>query len=269
MAYELMILNPRPKRATRSKSKGAPKVAKKRRIKRGRGGRFVKASAAPVRRRRRTSARKRVTNPRRKKSTAKRIPFMAYKQGPGKVRRRKVNPRRRHHAARRRHHNPRFSMNGVLGQLTPAAIGAAGAIANDVLLGYASTYLPATLQTGYGKRAVQIASALGLGFVGQKFLRGKGAAAGAGALTVALYGLFKDVLVQYAPSVKGLGDYEEIAIDNTADQIGAYMAGPGSTIGAYLPDGSQLKAGPVGAYMAGPVDDYYDRDGSVLQGMDY
>ena len=184
--------------------------------------------------------------------------------GSKRIRRRKLNPRRRHHARRRRHSNPRLSISGITSQLIPAAYGAAGAVALDVILGYVP--VPAMLTQGYAKHATRIVGALGVGYLGRKFLGSKGAAMGAGALTVAVYGLFKDVLVQFAPSVKGLGDYEEISIDNTADQIGAYMD-PAARLGAYLPDGS--KAPGMGAYMAGPVDDSWDRDGAALSGMDY
>ena len=145
----------------------------------------------------------------------------------------------------------------------PAALGAGGAIALDVAIGYLP--IPATFTTGYAKHALRIAGALGIGFVARKFLRGRGAAVGQGALTVAMYSLFKDVLIQFAPSVKGLGDYTEVTIDNTADQIGAYMD-PASRLGAYLPDGSRLAPGPVGAYMSGAPD---DASGQALFGMDY
>jgi len=62
-----------------------------------------------------------------------------------------------------------------------------------------------------------------------------------------------------------LGDYEEVAIDNTADQIGAYMD-PAATLGAYMP-----KTGPMGAYMRGMPAEYgeaYDgeSDGFLLAG---
>ena len=196
---------------------------------------------------------------------------MGYVQGSGRIRRYKLNPRRKHHSRRRRHSNPRFSVRGITSQIMPAAIGAGGALALDVILGYASPYLPTMFKSGYAKHATRIVGALGVGFLAKTFLQGsKGAAAAEGALIVAVYKLLTDVLVSYAPAslTVGLGDYEEVSIDNTADQIGAYMD-PASRLGAYLPDGSLSRPGPVGAYMNGPTDDYFDRDGSALSGMDY
>lgn len=262
MAYEIAILNPRrsPKRRRKTTGKRRSKsVAKAHRNKKGR---FVKASAAPKRRRRKHVAK--AAAPKRRRSarrsaTGKRRPAVGYVVGSKRIRRRKMNPRR--HSRR---HNPRFSIAGITSQLMPAAYGAAGAVALDVALGYIP--LPVMFQTGYGKHGARIVGALGIGWLARKFLGSKGNAVAAGALTVAMYSLVKDVVVQFAPSVKGLGDYEEIAIDNTADQIGAYMD-PAARLGAYLPDGSVAPG--MGAYMAGPVDDYYDRDGSSLSGMDY
>ena len=268
--YEIAVLNPRRKRRSKSKrSKAMPFRNSK--------GRFVKRSAkAPKRRKHKRHANpiKKVAHKKRSRKvarkSAKRRPAVGYVVGTKRIRRRKLNPRRRHHYAKRRHRNPRFSVSGITSQLVPAAIGAGGAIALDVLLGYVSPMLPATITTGYAKHGLRIAGALGVGFVAKKFLGSKGHAVAEGALIVALYKLMTDVLVQYAPAAVtvGLGDYEEVAIDNTADQIGAYMD-PAARLGAYLPDGSIARSGPIGAYMAGPVDDYFDRDGSPLSGMDY
>lgn len=227
-------------------------------------GRFVKGGATRTRRRKARRARSRKSNPRRRRKSAARRAATGYTVGTKKIRRRKLNPRRRHRSRRR--HNPRFSVSGVVSQLMPAALGAGGAIAVDVALGYLP--IPAQFTTGYYKHGLRIASALGIGWLARKFLGGRGNAVAGGALTVAMYMLLKDVIVQFAPSVKGLGDYEEIAIDNTADQIGAYMD-PAYRLGAYLPDGSISQPGPVGAYMNGPIDDSYDRDGAALMGMDY
>ena len=216
--------------------------------KRNSKGRFVKSSH---RKHRRKAKHVRAANPRRKRRSHRRVVRAA---APRRHRSRARHVKRH----RRRHSNPRFSVSGITNQLMPAAYGAAGAIALDVALGYIP--LPAMLQSGYAKSATKIVGALGIGWLARKFLRGKGSAVAAGALTVAVYGLMKQVIVQFAPSVKGVGDYEEIAIDNTADQIGAYMSGSN-----YLPDGSSVAG--MGAYMSGAVDDSYDRDGAVLTGM--
>lgn len=249
MSYEIAILNPRgrskKRRAKKRRTSGAAKV------KRNRKGQFVKGAGRRIRRRK-----ARRSNPRKKKSAARR-PAAGYVVGNKPIRRRKLNPRRRRHHARRRRSNPRFSVSGITNQLMPAFYGAAGGIALDVALGYVP--LPDMLKTGYAKHATKIAGALGIGILARKFLRGKGSAVAAGALTVAVYGLLKDVAIRFAPQVKGLGDYEEVTIDNTADQIGAYING-------YLPDGS---SSPMGAYISGtdPADD--GAAGGLLTGMEY
>lgn len=260
MAYEIMVLNPRAtrgkKRASKKRRKAKHRSSIMAKAKRGKGGRFVKrarkARKHRVRRRKHVAA---APAPRRRRrSGGKRRPAVGYVVGKKRIRRRKLNPRYR----RRRHHNPRFSVGGIVGQLKPAAFGAVGGIGLDVLHGYVNPMLPSMFQTGYGKHGAKIVGALGIGWVARKFLRGPGNAIAAGALTLAVYGLLKDVLVQFAPSIPGLGDYEEIVLDNTGD-LGAYLPGTG----AYLPSGSVSRPGPVGAYMAGQGE-----DGMMVQGLD-
>jgi hypothetical protein len=262
--YEIAILNPRRKSKARRKvrraRKGASKMAKRKQPAALRRYWAAKKRGTSKKRRRRAVKAKSVTRRRRRRGGGvKHYVSGAYKVGNGRVRRWKVNPRRRHS---RRRSNPRFSVSGITSQLMPAAYGAAGGIALDVALGYIP--LPAMLKTGYVKHATRIVGALGIGWAARKFLRGKGNAVAAGALTVAMYGLLKDVIVQFAPSVKGLGDYEEISIDSTADQLGAYLSGDDDR----LPDGS---AG-VGAYLSGDPGqsfDVTDTSGAVLSGMEY
>jgi len=175
-------------------------------------------------------------------------------------------------------------MGGIVSQLKDAGIGGAGAIVNSVLLGYIAgasgpltTYAP-FLTSGYGLHALRIGSSLGLGILGKKFGGRMGQLAGEGALTVAMYLLLRDVVVAFAPTLP-LGDYEEISIDSTADQLGAYFD-PAANLGAYmggrLPDGSRARG--MGAYMGGnmaqnPVASSAsyegEMDGFNLGGLDY
>lgn len=210
---------------------------------------------------------RRVTRAKRRRITVKAVRRRSRRRTVVSVRRkRRSNPRYRVRSRRRRHSNPRFSVAGLTSQLIPAAYGAGGAIALDVAMGYLP--LPAMLKTGYAKHATRIVGAMGIGWIAKKFLRGRGSAVAAGALTVAVYHLLKDVIVQFAPQVKGLGDYEEISIDNTADQIGGYL--PGAAMGAYLPDGSSAPG--MGAYLGGSDNLMFDVDdtsGANLGGMEY
>lgn len=214
-------------------------------------------------RRKRHARRRRTIRATRRTGRARRHSVQGYVVGTKRIRRRKLNPR---HHYRRRRSNPRFSVAGITNQLIPAAYGAGGAIALDIAMGYLP--LPPMFATGYPKHATRIVGALGIGWVARKFLGGKGNAVAQGALTVAMYNLIKDVIVQFAPAIKGLGDYEEISIDDTAAQLGrmgAYL--PGATMGAYLPDGSI--APDMGAYMNGNLYDVEDTAGAALTGMDY
>lgn len=209
--------------------------------KRGPKGRFVKASH----KRRRRRAHKASAAPRRRRRRShggKRRPAVGYVVGSKRIRRRKLNPRRRY----RRRHNPRFSVAGITGQLMPAVWGGLGGIANDVGFGYVSGFLPAMFQSGYGKSGAKIANALLIGWIARKFLGARGAQVAHGALTVAVYQLLKDVTVQFAPTLPGLGDYEQITIPDTGN-IAGYV--PGTTVGAYLPDGSVAQG--MGAYLGG------------------
>lgn len=164
---------------------------------------------------------------------------VGYTIGSSPVRRRKLNPRRRrHHVARRRHRyarNPRFSIGSLKTMVMPAITGAVGAVVLDIGLTYVP--LPASLQTGWGKTAVQAAGAVALGMLASKFLgRSKGAAVGLGALTIVSYGVVKNLAHQFLPSVPGLsGDYADMG-------VGAYMpnmgwVNPAATLGAYMSSG--------------------------------
>lgn len=243
--YEIAIINPRSiKRRRKVAKSGATKVAKKRRKMSAKQRKYFGKRKAAAK----TSA------PRKRKAGGKRRPALGYVVGSKRIRRRKLNPRRG--VSRRRHSNPRFSLGGLTNQLIPAAYGAAGALALDVALGYIP--LPAMLKTGYARHATRIVGALGIGFLASKFLRGRAGAIGQGALTVAVYGLLKDVAVQtVGDKVKGLGDYEEITVNGYMDAapgVGAYLNG----MGAYLPDAGSAPGMGVA-----------DMDGDYMGAVDY
>lgn len=221
--YEVAIVNPRGSKRRR----------------RNRKGQFVKGSSAPSRRRRRRRSAVAATSaPRRRRRRA-----VARISNPRRKRRTYVS-----HFARRRRRNPRanFSVGGVARALVPAGIGAVGAVALDVLMGYAP--LPVALKTGIPRHAVRIAGAIGLGLVAGKFFGGeKGKLVGAGALTVALYSIIRETVQKFAPTLPGLGDYEEVTV--------GYMD-PASTVqlgtGAYMNgmDSQAIESG-MSAYMDG------------------
>jgi len=155
------------------------------------------------------------------------------------ARRRFMNPRRRHrrHSFRRRLRNPRSSSGGRLSiksvvhnALVPAAIGAAGAVALNVAMGYATPYLPSQLQSGYLSAAAQIAGAVGVGMLAGKFLgRDRGRIVMIGGMTVVVYSLLNNLLSGINTS--GIPGVTGTVSDYTPYPMGAYMRGPTNTPG--------------------------------------
>ena len=179
-----------------------------------------------------------------------------------------VNPRRRH----RRHHYRRVRRNpslrglsgmgrGVVkGVVIPGAIGATGAVALDVVMGYATPYLPASLQSGWFNVAVKIAGAIGVGMVAGKVLgRDKGRIVTLGGVTVVMYSVVRGLLKQVAPTMPGLSGLGMQDYTPYGRGMGAYMQGPTRTPGiqglGYVSPaatvGSAVPMSPrMGAYMA-------------------
>ncbi len=145
--------------------------------------------------------------------------------------------RRTRHVARRRRGGARsirrvrarrnpvsLSVGGALGTIKSGAMGAVGALANDLALGYGRSYLPAMLQTGYGLMAVKLGSAVLVGFAADKVLKGKGKDLAVGAATVALHDAFKAQLAQMAPNLP-LGDYIDFAGNPSNPSLLGYNPG--------------------------------------------
>ena len=280
--FEIAVMNPRRARKKRRTKRSTSSM------KRNKKGRFVKRASNPRKRRR---AKHRASNPRKRRRVKHRASNPRKRRRHRKHAARASNPRRRRrhnprrHRAHRRRSNPRFSLGGIqsgaVGLLKEGAVGGAGALVNAVLLGYALPLLPATMTTGYALDAVRIVSATVMAMLGKRFGGHYGETAGKGAIAVAMYLLLRDVVVSMAPTLP-LGDYEEISIDSTSDQIGAYMdpaqrlAGVGAYMSGFLPDGSRARQGTgayMGAYMSGaynPDDAYAEAsDGFTLNGLDY
>lgn len=246
-------------------------VNPRRRRRRGAGGRFV--SAAPKRRRRRRNPIA-LANPRRRRR--RRASVAAY--APRRRRRRHAvsviaNPRRRrrHHArrvyGRRRRHNPRaiaFSPRGAMNALIPAGIGAAGAVALDVVLHYIP--LPAQFQSPLWKNVARVIGALGVGYL-SSFVLGKERArvVTIGALTVASYTVLRDVVSQQFPTLglSGADSYDmsdlRLGYVNPAPMLQGGM-------GAYMRDSLVAPSG-VGAYMRDSLDNVNSLSGVVGDGM--
>ena len=165
---------------------------------------------------------------------------MKHKSNPGEI---LVlsNPRRhggrRKHAARRRR-NPSGFGGGLVGSaisiVKAGAIGAAGALANDVAYGFGKKFLPDALQSGWGRTGTKLASAVVLGMALNKLFPGKGRELAAGAATVTLHEAFSGLANQMAPALP-LGAYEDNLLGfDEGDRVGAYMQSA-QRVGAYMP----------------------------------
>lgn len=218
---ELLLVNPRRRKRKKSstarrKRRAAPRASRRRRR------RSVAVIAAPRRRRRRRSV-----------------------------------------SRLRRRRNPSFrggSIRGVINSFQPSVkaglVGALGGLGLDVLLGQANRFLPPSLATGWGRMAVKLAAALGVGIIGGKVLRGKGAALTVGAMTVTLHEILRAQVGTMVPSLP-LGDYMTFApvvgYDNGEGVSTGFGTGfgTGQDMGAYLSDdgSGDFDAETVGAYM--------------------
>lgn len=282
MPYEIAIVNPRKvskKKRSRSVAsvvraaasiKSKPKgksMAKKKRSKKGKlpAGlkRYMaakKKAAKKVTRRRKSVVK---TARRRRGSNLPKRPAQGYVQGSAPIRRRKLNPRRKHRRHRKhhakRHHNPRL-LAGFTGQLMNGAIGAAGALGVNVVLGFLP--LPANLKTGMVGKAVKLVGAAGVGMLAGRFMgAARGQAIAQGAITVALYDVFSGFLKQAAPTIPLLAGDDEFGYLDPATVISG-----DEEIGAFLPAGVSGDE-EMGAYLSGEEDmGEYENMGAYLSG---
>lgn len=219
------------------------KRRKARSAKRSAKGRFVKKSHKTRVKRRRSSA-------------GKKRPAMGYVVGSRKIRRRKLNPT----ARRRRYRRNPFglgSVGGIVnGQIIPALYGAGGGIALNLALSYLP--LPDMLKTGWARHATRVVGALGLGMLAKKFLGAKGNAVAAGAMTIVVYDVLKQVLGQFAPEIGSrLGEFEDVSLSGDGDYYdpAPYITDGG--VSGYLDGDASPGDGDIddmGAYMEGDLD---------------
>lgn len=212
-----------------------------------------------TRRVRRSKARR---NPTARKMSAKQQKYFGKRRAKRVTRRRRStrtvslsrNPSPAKHRVRRRHarRNP-MSLGSFKPQtfikntLVPAGIGAAGALAVDVMLGYAAPHLPAALTTGTLAPALtRIAAAVGLGMATQMVTKDRNMAeqVAAGAIIVTLYAQGKKMVQAQFPTLplSGMGVYVHGmgyagAARAFADPrgLGVYVAGGGGSAASLPP----------------------------------
>lgn len=226
-----MLINPR-KRRRKAKKTSAKKRSKRRTM---------------------TALQRKYFGKRRTTRKHKRIATVAKKSH--KRRRRSMT---KHLSVRRRHkyhHNParglgKFSVQGFAKHtLMPSAIGAAGALGLDVLIGFLP--LPPNLKTGPMRSVVRVVGAIGLGMLAGMVVKKETAAnIAAGAVTVTLYDVLKGALQTAMPTLQ-LGEndvftqYPSLAYagaGQVVDDMGMYV-GEGNEMGEYEDS--------IGAYVEG------------------
>lgn len=159
------------------------------------------------------------------------------------VSRRRKNPVRRRKSYAKKRRVRRRNPNG-LGKIQnifmPAILGASGALALDITLGYIP--IPLNLKTGIAGYATKAIGAIGLGMLLQNFKLVKHKTAvdmTTGALTVMLHGALKEQVQLMLPNVP----------------MGEYLTGPGfgNWVGSGFPAGVEsddmIGAGAMGAYL--------------------
>lgn len=173
----------------------------------------------------------RASNPRRRRKARAANPIKYHR------RRRKSNPISSHirRYARRRRRNPiGFSMHGITSMLKAGAIGAGGALAVDLAMGYAPlpsnfvTRTDADGSTNFIYYATKTAFAIGLGTFGKKLLGANAERMAEGAMVVNLYDLFRTLM----PAGMRLGYFSPAALASKRN-MGAYIPGT-KQMGAYV-----------------------------------
>jgi len=213
---ELLLVNPRKRKASKSRKAASPKQLAARR-------KFAAMSRARSKKSRatRTTA-KGPTMAKRRKSTRRAV---AVRANPAKRR----SVRRSRKSYRRNPINLGATMARPMAMLKPAFVGALGAVAVNTILD--KLPLPVMMTTG---RMVYLTRALGavaLGVVASK-LGVKGATAAKmaeGSLTVTLYSAIIDVAGQAGVTLSGY--------QGAGQRVGQYLTGPGSrqqNMSAYL-----------------------------------
>jgi len=191
-------------------------------------------------RRRRSHARRSSSHRRRSRRTV----AVAAAPRRRRSRRRSIVRRARRHLRRfARHQGGAISLRGfnfnsfLRGTLVPSAVGAAGALGVDLVMGYASPYLPTVLTTGMAAPLTRIAGAVALGMVAANVMKDRrvGEQVMAGAVTVLAYSWVKDLVKAQFPSLL-LSEF-----DGQGYNMGAYVSGMGYAGPALaFPDRSRL-----------------------------
>lgn len=192
-----------------------------------------------------------VVNPRKrsKKSHAKKRRAPRARKAAAPKRRRKARRSSSTVVATRRYkRNPRFGgglVNKVTGALVPAAIGAAGAIAVDVAMGYLP--IPERFKTGPLRHVTNGLAAVGVGLASGFVLKPEQARQVMnGGLTVAIYKAGRDAVQKFAPKIT-LAELEDDYVGDLEEDLNALLANEAAGVGALESDPFGVGAGLAGA----------------------
>ncbi len=188
-------------------------------------------------------------NPRKRKARkaspkrrVRRNPVAAAAPAKRRVRRNPISARQMRRVRRTRR-NP--VGGGIMPQIMGAMVGGAGAVAVDVISGFLP--LPATMRTGMMRHVTMAGLGLAVGMFAKPLLGRAAAQMGSGAMTVAAYGLLKDMTAGMLPgsvavipgsAVAGLGYASPTPV------LGEYITGPGSRgMGEYITGAGAAQSG--------------------------
>jgi hypothetical protein len=151
----------------------------------------------------------------------------------------KKSSKRRRTSIRTYRRNP--SVRNITGSIMPTVkggfFGALGGLGNDLLYGYGKQYLPVVMQSGMGRHATKLLTAVLVGVAGNYVLKGRGQLLATGAATVVLHEALKEQIATFAPSLP-LG-----AMDEPPGLLGYNSAMPVEGMGEYMQTGEYMTEG--------------------------
>lgn len=237
---EILLLNPAKRKARKSTKSTRAKKARRASNPSPAQLRARKAFAAMAK------ARSRKANPKRRKARrANPAPALA------RVRR---QTRRRSNPIRARRRNP-ISLTGIMPIIRESAIMGAGAVAADLVYGYAARWLPANLQAGPGQLTAGSAVKAFLTAWAGHSLRGVTRGASVKAAQGALVGQMRDIVANMLPpmlqaqAVNGRMGWASPALVQpmqtrvSPNRLGAYTPGVSPSLSAYTPGVSPSLSG--------------------------
>lgn len=236
MSEEILLINPRARRARRKNPSAAQKRARA-------------AFAAAAR------ARSRSANPKRRRARRRNpgIPIASVPYVTNPRRRRRRNPSLRSMVGRRirRRSNP-ISVGGVMGPLKQAAVMGAGAVGMEVLYAYVDRMLPANLQSSPGQlsagNAIKAVLTVVIGKALDRPTKGLSKQAAIGSLVVQAADIVRGLMPASLPLAGRMGYVVPGRVVPGTARVGPNR----TTMGEYMrPGASALLNGPgrVGAYM--------------------